>query len=244
MDAGENTTNYLSVDIFEPKEAIALLQQSIPAIVKPLVEQGYADYMWRTHSGELRQVERKQWGEVLSDPDRIEDQLRRHLNNQREGKLDLLVEGYIAGDVLGTWTLKPARGNSIWAKERRYSISLARLYAWLYNVGEYVGLVWTPDYGATCQWLVAAFKQDQKPEKSTFQREYKKVEYVSNPQVGKLMGLGLGEATARAMVAEYVTCWRVLNAEPHWLAEVVVGGKKFGMKRSLDFLRGVGRTDV
>lgn len=203
-----------------------------------------ADYRWQGLDGRYTQVERKQWGEVLTSVDAVEDQLRRHMKNQPESRLLFLIEGMIAQDSQGVYTLTPAKDGNVWVRGFRSSTRLSRVYSWLYNASEYVEVFQTMSYEMTCQFLVQAYNQDQKEEHEhkTFNRYFKKTTFHPNPQTLALMGMapGLGEVKAEALIERFTTVWNVLSASPQALMEVSGIGK--GMAYTL--LQRIGRPDV
>ena len=235
----------LECDQHEPTQQF--LKYCSPAVdcrVEVLNEHLWADYRWKDLNGRWTQVERKQWGEVLANIDAVEDQLRRHMKNQPEARLLLLIEGMIAETSDGVHILTPAKGNNIWVKGYRSGTRLSRVYSWLYNASEYVEVFQTYSYEMTCQFLVQAYKQDQKPEieHKTFNRYFKKVTFHPNPQTLALIGMapGLGEVKAEALIDKFTTVWNVLNAKPEDLMTVPGIGK--GMAHTL--LQRIGRPDV
>lgn len=232
----------LLIDSHEPKEAATLIGQSVPCHVMALNEGGYADYKWTTVEGLEVQVERKQWGELLSGLDAVEDQLRRHLQTRPDCTLYLLVEGLSVGTQSGTTLLKSRGQGNIYTEDHKSSIRLSQVYPWLYQISKYLQIFFTPGYTETCMALVAFYKNDQKAEHSTFQRYFKKVEFAMDPRVTQLMGLlpGIGEARAKALIETFTTVWNVVNATPRELQTVPGIGR--GLSTSI--LRGIGRLDV
>ena len=106
----------LLVDVHEPKEIQGYLGQTLDLHVCPLNERGFADYMWTTLGNTVVHVERKQWGEVLSGMDKVENQLREHMSKQPKAKLLLLVEGMAISSPVGTVVLKGTQKGSIFVK--------------------------------------------------------------------------------------------------------------------------------
>ncbi len=144
----------------------------------------------------------------------------------------------------GVHILTPAKSNNVWVKGHRSGTRIGRVYSWLYNASQYVEVFQTFSYELTCQFLVQAYKQDQKPpeEHKTFNRYFKKVTFHPNPQVLALMGMipGLGEVKAEALIGKFTTVWNVLSASPADLMTVDGIGK--GMANTM--LQRIGRMDV
>lgn len=236
----------LQVDQHEPTEKFLqyVRPTEVPCEVAVLNERLMADYRWKGLDGRYTQVERKQWGEILASVDSVEDQLRRHLKNQPEDRLLLIIEGMFAEDGSGVHVLSAAKGGNIWVKGYRSGTRISRVYSWLYNASEYVEVFQTFSYELTCQFLVQAYKQDQKEESQhkTFNRYFKKVTFHPNPQVLALIGMapGLGEVRAEALIDKFTTVWRVMNASPGELMQV----DGIGSGLATTFLQRIGRTDV
>lgn len=223
-------------------EAVTLISPVVPCQVADHVNAGYADYMWRDCNGRVVQVERKQWGEVLSGLDRIEDQLRRHRQNQPDARLSLLIEGLVVSQPSGTYPLRETNNGAVWVRDHKSGTEMSRVLPWLYNLSEYVEVYQTSSYIMTCQFLVSAFKQDQKPEKGTFQRYFKQIKFHENPQITRVMGFhpGLGEVKATALINHFVTFWAMISSSPEEMMKV----PGIGAKLAVDILRQAGRLDV
>jgi ERCC4-type nuclease len=234
----------LEADVHEPKEFLKLAAPSVPVAVEILNERGWADYKWQGRDGGYTQVERKTWPEILASVDAVEDQLRRHRKNQPDARLLFVLEGMVATDSMGTYNLRSLKDGTLWTRGYKSGTRLSRIYSWMYAASEYVEIFQTFDYTMTVQFLVQAYKYDQKEEteKKTFNRYFKKISFHPNPQVMQLMGLipGLGEVKAEALIARFTTVWQVLNAPPADLMDV----PGIGPRLAHDMLRRIGRYDV
>lgn len=232
----------LTIDIHEPSEALSYISQSIPAQVKSLNTDGWADYHWQTWDGADVHAERKQWSEVLSGIDSVEDQLRRQMAAKPKARLIFILEGMAIGSMLGTTVLKGTNKNSVFIPGLQSSIRLSQVYSWLYQISTFLEVYQVGNYEGVCTLLVSMFKSDQKQEHRTFSRYFKPITFNPNPRVVELMGLcpGIGEVRASALIEQFVTVYRVVTASPAELATV----PGIGPKLSLDILRRVGRTDV
>lgn len=232
----------LRIDIHEPSEGIRWIGTAVDAKVTSLNTDGFADYKWETAQGELVQVERKQWGEILSGMDKVEDQLRRHRGNHPEGRLVLLLEGTAIQTSLGITVLRSTNRDSVWVTGRNSSIRMGQVYAWLYAISRFVEIYQTSNYGTTCAALVAFYKYDQKTEHTTFSRHFKPITFIPNPQVIQVMGMmpGIGEKRAQALVNKFSTVYNIVTASPQELATV----DGIGMKLGTQLLQRIGRFDV
>lgn len=233
----------LNVDVNEPyAEALKLLNPVVECQVKALNTEGWADYMWEGVSGFVH-VERKQWGEVLSGMDKIEDQLRRELQSKPGAKLVLIIEGLAIPHGNGTVVLRETKNERILTHGRLSAIPPTKVYAWLYQIQKYFEVYQTSTYTATCMALCSMYRGDQKSEHTTMQRHFKDVTWNPNPQVTSLMGLlpGVGEKRATELIREYVTVWNVLRADPKEIGQRVPGVSETTARR---FLARIGRTDV
>lgn len=233
----------LYIDINEPyDQATKLMSSSVECEVDSINSQGWADYRWTSIQGQDVHVERKTWPEILSNVDKVEDQLRRHFVDKPNARLIFILEGIVVPDSVGTSILKPTNRDTIFVKGYGSSVRLSRIYSWLYRVADYLECYMTPTYEATCIALVQMYKSDQKTEHETFNRYFKPIAFSPNPQIVQLMGLmpGVGEKRASALIDRFTTVWNVVNATPAELAEVDGIGKKL----SVQLLQRIGRTDV
>jgi len=237
--------NELIIDVHEPEDAAPLIGQSIEVKVESINSQGYADYLWGGVAGQ-KQWERKQWYEILGDMDKVEDQLRREVQAHPEVDTALVIEGLATPSHQGStiWTLSKAKTRQVYYANKPNRTSMSKAYAWIYAVNKFMPVYFTPNFGATCVFLVAAYKADQKEEHATFSRYFRDMDFHPNPQVVALMNLsrsaGVGPARAQALIKRFGTLWNVLNQMPQTLASVDNMGETTARK----LLRKVGRTDV
>lgn len=232
----------LTCDVHEPKDFIKNVVSSVPCSVEVLNERNWADYRWMGKNG-YTQVERKTWPEILANVDAVEDQLRRHKKNQPDARLLFVLEGMVDVDSMGTYSLRETKGGGFWGRGYKSGTRISRVYSWLYNASEYVEVFQTGNYAMTCQFLVQAYKQDQKEEEhTTFARHFKKMTFHPNPQVLMLMGMipGLGEVKSEALIARFNTVWNIVSANPADLMDV----EGIGVKTAYTMLQRIGRVDV
>ena len=80
------------VDVAEPEEIVYLLEQSAPVSVLPLNQSSRADYYFGGERGTV-QFNRVQAGELLSNIDSMEDELRRYYDSADDN--NMIIEGVI-----------------------------------------------------------------------------------------------------------------------------------------------------
>lgn len=233
----------LEIDVHEPSDAMSLMGSSVACSREVLNEHQWGDYRWQCSDSSWVNVERKTWPEILASLDSVEDQLRRHKKNQPNARLIFVLEGMVSPAADGTYTLKET-GQKLWVRGYKSGTRVGRILAWLYEASQFVEVFQTTTYEMTCQFLVQAYKQDQKVESEhkTFNRYFKKMTFHPNPQVLMLIGImpGIGEVKAEAIIARFTTLWQVLNASPGELSSV----PGIGDKTARTLLSRIGRLDV
>lgn len=229
-------------DVFEPDHIFNLLKQSVECQRQNLVQAGFADYLWFACDGHRVQVERKQWGEVLSDPDHVEEQLRRELIATEETVL--LVEGVAEATPWGVdaYTKSPDKPyyrvqHSYGTHKHPQSGLYHRIQAWFWQLDKAgISVYRTANSQDTASALVAWYKSSQKEEHTTLSRYIKPRinPKAFNPAVLTLMGIEgveLGEVRAKALVKRFRSVWSIMNAP---LSELVrVDGIGVGIARKL-----------
>jgi len=219
---------------------------------------GYADYHWETHDGTLKNVERKTWSELLTNPDKVEEQLLRHMNSHPNSQTVFLLEGNAVVKDGGLAVLKPTGGKKgIFVQGYTYKHrSLKGIYAWLYSVSKFVEVIQTTTSIESSYALAAMYDSDKKTEHTTFTRHIKKTDFHPNPQVLQLMGVapGTGDVRASALINHCGTVWNVLtaglkcsNCEHNFSninVEELTNIKGIGQKTLENLYRGTGRTDI
>ncbi|KKN74173.1 hypothetical protein LCGC14_0392590 [marine sediment metagenome] len=238
------------LDVFEPDQIELLIRQSTPVERISLNAKGIADYFFYACDGHRIQIERKQTDEVLGGMDKVEEQLRRELDNGVEETI-LLVEGVcepVFGLKIATQTWRKAKGKNILVPGRTYNCSYTGYKAWQNQLDKAgVTIVETFDYTATAMTIVALFQNAQKSEHKTLRRYIKDRIYIEsyNPHVLTLMGIkngGVGEEAGKALIDRYGTAHYTLMQSLDELAETLVGEKKFGIKRAGKLLKAFGRN--
>ena len=128
-------THSILVDTFEPVEIEAVLMSMLAPMRQYLVDMDMGDYYWVSPQGRYL-VERKTSSEIIADSGgRIDDQLRRYINNENVDLVTLLIEGEI--------TEAPGTNKSIgWTQTGRSHGKLqARNFAKPYNA--VMGWLWS-----------------------------------------------------------------------------------------------------
>ena len=236
----------LFIDTFEPVQIEKLVGQSIPVSRTTLNGHGLADYVWNAIDGHVIQVERKQIDEILSDMDRVEEQLRREMVNAVE--TILLYEGTFEPipahkGKSACQSFRKAKDGKIMVVGHKYNVSYIGVQAWFSQLDKAgITIVNTIDYIATAFTLVALYNNSKKEEHTTFKRYIKPKIYPTpfNPQVETLMsikGVELGEKKALALISRYGTVWQVLHQDAEELAQT----EGVGIKIAKDLLKAIGR---
>lgn len=249
------------MDVFEPPEMGKLLRQ-VAGIQVQVVALNHgrhqADYVWTDPKGNIFQVERKHWAEIIGRIDSVEDQLDRTRSQAHSTYLlieDLLVpspDGAIGYTV--EWTPQPRQGKPRhWFKTgRRYGESngastgvrpqpalYRRLVSWLDALDRSgITTIQAPTMGASAVRISQLYLNSQKEEFHAFQRYIKPQlpRGVKDSQVRLMMVFyGVGEITARSLIEVYDTVWNVLNADVEDLSFVVSRGV------ATDILKQVGK---
>ncbi len=230
------------MDVFEPSDIEHLMAQAVEVQRQNLVQLGFPDYVWFACDGHRVGVERKQWGEVLSDPDHVEEQLRREMLSTEETVL--LVEGVAEAtpwgmDVYTKSVDKPyfRLHHSYGTPKHPQSGLYHRIQAWFWQLDKAgISVYRTCHSRDTASALVAWYKSCQKAEHTTLQR-YIKQRVAIRPfdaRVLTLMGIEgvqLGEVRARALIEYFGSLWMVLNAPLSQLVQV--DGIGVGVARKL-----------
>lgn len=178
------------VDVAEPEEIVHLLEQSVDVSVLPLNQSSRADYYFGGESGTV-QFNRVQGGELLSNIDSMEDELRRYYNSADDN--NMIIEGLITDtpitkrdksmesvsvrmkgrpSTLFSYRIAP---NGFLFSEHAYDIGADKFFAWLYRLkesGVYTFQTW--NYVGTAKLLSAVYHNCQKPvdEHGTLNRYY------------------------------------------------------------------------
>lgn len=245
--------NDFIIDTNEPKNVFTYLKPVLDNItIQPLNSEGYADYRWRACDGtRIIQVERKTWGELLADTDKVEEQLHRHLSKHPSVELVFLLEGLVERNSNGGTRVLNKQRNGFVTKGREYRTNLTGIYSWLYEIEKYCHVMQTPSLEESITALAALYKADQKEHHRTFRRHIKQLEFHPDPRVTTLMGIssGIGEARAQSLIKKFISPWNIMSAG--YCEHSVVKDKYElatipGIGRTIvdNMLRGFGRPDA
>ena len=203
------------IDTNEPHEILPPLVQTIThAQLFPLNVNGYADYRWTKVDGTMRQVERKTWGEILANPDKVEEQLQRHLTKNEDIDLVFMLEGMAIQTEMGVYGLKPTNNGRMFVPGHRYSTRLARVYSLLFALTDYCTVFQTSGLNESATLLVSMYNHDQKTDHHTLKRHIKQVDFNPDSRITTLMGAtpGLGDKRATSLINAFGTPWNIWSA--------------------------------
>lgn len=194
----------LSIDIAEPQSIVRLLEQTCEVDILPLNQQNFPDYVFTDADGILTGIEKESVSALLSNAAAIEDEIRRHW--QENSRMILLVEGIALPHPDGAAVCE-LRGMSLhttyFSKTR-----VDALVAWLWQVQEN-GIEYLQSFTPAMSAIVISsiYHSAQKAEHSTFRRHFKpRVAWHPNPAVMSLMGLqgaDLGEKKATQLIEHF-----------------------------------------
>ena len=243
--------NPFAIDVNEPIDMLPSMVYVIQhATILPLNTMGFADYKWTKWDGKEKQVERKTWGEILANPDKVEEQLQRHLQKSPDIELVFMLEGLVIQAQTGSQTLRPTK-SGIWTVSHRYGTRIKRVYAMLYQFSKYCEVMQTSGQLESATLLVTMYEQDQKEQHSTLQRHIKQNVFSTNPLITTLMGAspGLGDKRATSLIRAFNTPWAIWSAGWKGKPQVenisdltVVDG--IGPAIVENVLRSIGRPDI
>lgn len=233
------------VDIFEPDSIVSGLETGGLEVVRTnLAQLSLGDYLWESKEGR-HIIERKTWGELLSDMgNRLDDQLRRFLSNTVH--LTLLLENTPIGCSedgcceLPTKALPVKRGILLVQKQLSIPYITVIDYLWRLQQDWGIALAFSPEISITPRVIGGLLNNSNKNSHTTLSpyRKRKKQPSEPNPYIETLMGLGgceIGEITANKILSKYPTPIELFNADPKEL------GKAIGKKTAESILKAVGR---
>lgn len=233
------------IDSAEPKDIVDLISQSVQTAVTSLNLNSMADYRFVGVTGRTQQINRTQAGELLSDIDSFEDELRRYYNSSDDNYV--LVEGIISPVRLNIKKIKPfdisilglaplgnlfsysVEKSGFISNERVHKVSYSMLEAWKYQIDKAgITILWTVNSTYTAKTIVALYQSSQKVEHSTLNRYYRpKIQLKSqNPHIAALMAmslvykLGIGEDRATEIIDYFTDLFNVLLCDEKELEQV------------------------
>ena len=168
------------IDSAEPEEIVHLLEQSAPVSVLPLNQSSRADYYFGGEQGTV-QFNRVQAGELLSNIDSMEDEIRRYYESADDN--NMIIEGVITdtpvtrkdkslesvsirmrsrSSILFSYRVAP---NGYLFSEHAYDVGADLHFAWLYRLREAgVSTFQTWNYVGTAKAIASIYHNCQKPE--------------------------------------------------------------------------------
>jgi len=228
----------ISIDIAEPQSIIDLIKQSAEVDILDLNLNNFADYVFTSADGVTVSIEREGVSACLNNPAQVEDEIRRHM--QEEGRMLLIMEGVpipnpdgcSVCELIGTYL------RTQWLSKTRYEA----LIAWLWQLKENgIDTIQTMNWQQSAIAIVSIYNNCQKPEHKTFRRSFKElISWHPNPTIQSLMGLsgaGLGEKRATLLAERFGSLFSIVNAPEEDLSEVL------GKAATARFLRAIGRLN-
>ncbi len=221
-----------------PPALVKELDSLVPISVVNLGGTGYLDFLWWAEDGHSITVERKTVSDLSGRVDDLELQLKRAL--QTADEVVLLIEGVMVPEGGATRLFTEGKYRSGFILGRKVERPYAYYQGFLWRIDKLgVSNFATANSSGTARFIAEAAVASQSKDFRTFARYIrpKPPLSVANPQVMKLMGLGVGETRAKALIEKFGTVWKVLNTKPEKLVTVPGVGKK----TAEDLLQGVGR---
>ena len=229
----------MKCDTFEPLEIVSGLSQVFPDTQRlPLNRNGWADYLWDTHLGGHEQAERKQVGEILSNIDSVEEQVRGELQSKPDVKLVLLVEGIAEPSPGGIQTYSISKNGQVFRHGRFFKTRYERYEGFLVGLESQGVVVWrTSSWQGSLEALVRFSKSAMNPDHSILNRYVKIPHFHPDPHVQSLMGIkggDIGPKLGEALIEKFSTMWNVLNQDAETLAKYTPGIGKVSAQKLLD----------
>ena len=215
------------VDTFEPPEIGYILKQKIETTTADLQPLGFLDYLWYGCDNHSITVERKEVHDFVNSLDRLELQLKKALG--RADEVILLTEGIFEPIESSTITYREKKDGGVFFRDRVKNMPYAYFMGFLWRIDKLgVSYFSTASMKGTAVALLEFYKASQDSEYTTFKRYIKRKPTIMqpNPAVTKLMGLGMGEMRAIALIKKFKTVWAVLHADIDDLLQVEGVGKK------------------
>ena len=243
--------NPFEIDVNEPIDMLPSIAYVLPqSTIIPLNSMGFADYRWTKWDGKVKHCERKTWGEILANPDKVEEQLQRHLEKNPDLELVFMLEGMATQGTIGSTVLQQTK-SGMWVPGHKYGTRLKRIYSILYGFSKYCEVIQTATHQESAAMLVAMYEHDQKEEHSLLQRHIKQNTFTTNPLITTLMGAspGLGDKRATSLIRAFNTPWNIWSAG--WHGEPMLGNINdlttvdgIGPAIVNNIMRSIGRPDV
>ena len=224
-----------------PLEIIEEVKKQLKVTETCLTGTGFLDAVWTGYDNHLIILERKEVHDLAGRVDDLERQLKRAIEKVGSGgEVILLIEGVFEPIENSTILYKKSRDKNVIYRDRVVGRPYAYYMSFLWALDKLgVSTFWTSSFKGTAEALVAFVKESNKSEYTTFARYIKSKPKIKslNPQVERLMGLGVGEKRAEALIERFGTVWNVLSAKPEDLAAT----SGVGIKTATQILKNVGK---
>jgi len=224
-----------------PFETIQEIKKSLSVTESVLAGTGLLDSFWTAYDSHPITMERKEVHDLSHRVDDLETQLKKAIQKLGDdGEVILLIEGIMEPVNNSTVLYKMKKDGSLFFRERVVNRPYAYYMGFFWRLDKLgVSVFWTASPRGTAAAVVEFVKASNKAEFTTFRRYIKKKPHIPhlNPQVEHLMGLGVGEMRARALIGKFETVWNVLHADEDELTKVE-GVGKVTIK---DLMEGVGK---
>jgi len=221
-----------------PPEIIETVSRHISVTTTILSKTGLLDAFWTAVDNHTITLERKEVHDFVHRVDDLEAQLKNAMNKADE--ILLLIEGIIEPIDNSTVLYRQKKDGSLFFRERVVNRPYLYYMNFIWRLDKLgVSTFWTATPNATAITLVGMVQSSNKPEFTTFRRYLKQKPVIGtpNPQILKLMGLGLGETRATSLIERFGTVWNVLNASEDELLKVT----GIGEKTIKELLEGIGK---
>ena len=243
----------MKIDVHESDEMESLLSQSTDVIRVPLNSMGYADYMWSTWNKGAEHAEHKEVDEILSNMPRVEMQLRKHLTNQPNMTLWLIITSHAEPHPTpgkGTYSYKaePIQGRypplNRYVPNFHYTGMVYERYEGFLNGLARAGVLirQSPNRLTTAKLLVR-MEKSAATEGTTLNRHVKPVvRHHYDPQVQTLLGAhdsGVDVVLAEELIDVYKTVYAIVNTSAESIAYNING---MGLPKAQKLLKSFGVT--
>lgn len=221
-----------------PSSLVEEIKQQLPVTLTTLTNTGFCDYMWWSWDNKIFTVERKTVEDLSGRLDDLENQLRKAI--QVADEVILLIEGVMSPVDHSTVLYKLKKDGSIYYRDRIAQRPYQSYMGFIFMLDRLgISTIFTSCPKGTAHAIVELVRITNKQETTMFQRYIRTKPAIQpqNPQIIKLMGLGLGQKRATALINKYHSVWKVLNTPPKELAKI----EGIGIKTATDLLEGIGK---
>jgi ERCC4-type nuclease len=230
--------NVVADQLSSPSTLIEEIRNQMPVTVTTLTTTGYCDFLWWGSDGKQFTLERKTVHDLSGRLDDLEKQLKKAMGVADE--VILLIEGLMSPIEHSTMLYRRKKDGSAYYQDRVATRPYQAYMGFIFRLDRLgISTVFTSCPKGTAHTIVEMVRICNKPETQMFKRYIRSKPVIApqNPQVMKLMGLGVGQKRAEALIDKYKTVWKVVNSSPDELATV----DGIGSKIATDLLQGIGR---